>query len=476
MTDVTTIALGVTGGNQRQAKALMILASFAPDTVQDIVDYVTKRGNSTVDDANTSGLAAVKPFAMLSRNFIEDQDFGSFYTGMCTIMLSSMRNPKLGYKEYSEILQAAFGLPEPYAKELGMQIDTEDPVSPDSTMDGKQIGWFRNLANYVEAGARGATNWFMDRAGLPFHIEQGQEYDVDMMYEWAQLGDIVNKLAGRARLVKARALITANLGIFGQGDAEDQFSDHERTMMKVGTALKPLTYNRIHPACFWAMAPLVQRQHERNVKEVGGLLSAGGYGSPHAHHHRMGSPMLRDAVQGYMSGDPGLLGKLMMGVMNPLSLITNPSVLAELFHGQSGPAPQQVAAHIGDVFGHKMADAYTVGDVEDMLGQLHELGGPLETTGDPNLDAAIIGDVLHEMRSEGSVGDPDAPGTGGLFTRMRINAAIRRGKRRRRRAKRRHALQDAQDYANYTDSPDGDGDEDAPPGEDQDQGDDNQQE
>ena len=119
--------------DSRKNKAALILASMAPDMVEDITALVLSRGHNLLNDlAGADG--PPRPLAIFSRTFINDEDFESTFLGFSTVVLSQLRTVGSDNDFYQETLKNAFGLPPQMAQALAKKVETYDALggAPDA--------------------------------------------------------------------------------------------------------------------------------------------------------------------------------------------------------------------------------------------------------------------------------------------------------------------------------------------------------
>lgn len=162
------------------------------------------------------------------------------------------------------------------------------------------------------------------------------------------------------------------------------------------------------------------------------MVSEAGMSKDPASEGTVKHPGLRTAVQKVLNAKPGTLAAVAgMATATPFIIKAVKTLMTQ---GKTSQAVGDVVADIADKFGPDIAASYATGDVMGMWEGLAGLSQGQETTGDPELDEAIIGDVLDELDGDPEVGDAEI---GGLFKRIRINAAIRAGNRRANRVARK---------------------------------------
>lgn len=428
--------------NSRHNKAAVILASMSPDMVEDIVALLNARGSAVVSDVFSANDGPARPLAAFSRNYIADEDFPDTYQGFTTVMLADLRTLKGDHDFYEDTLTKAFSLPADMADAIATSIETTDVLGKVAP-NGKALPWYKRLYNRVAEDIRRVSNWSTSVLHLPWENDQDQQFDIDYLYELSKLGKVVDELNRRARLIKAQAAISSGMQIWEGGDAE-VYGDTEASIVR---AYAPALNRTVPRALYGGTEALAKQGHYNTIGHTMGMIDRA--------HGKMSQ--LAGAGDAQTSEIKEKTGALANGGGSPLLALLGPLAgkkaflqgLASLIGaGQSGDA--EVYGDVSDTYGDAVANAMATGDVPGVYRALQELSGSHITTGDAQLDQAIIGDVLGELAAE--KGDAlDDREVGGLFTRWKINAALKKGARRRRRGAKRAALRKAKTYSNYTD-------------------------
>lgn len=438
-------------------KAAILLATMSPDMVEDIVELVQNRGRATITDVASSDDGAPRPLAVFSRNYITDEDFPHVYMGFTTVMLASMRTLNSDFDFYEKTLMNAFSLPRQIATPIAKQIETYDVLGGVAAEDRR--AWYTKMSQRIQETIRQSSNWAASVLQLPFENDQDQSFDIDYLYELKLLGKAVDDLASRSRLMTAQSAISQGMGLYRVGDGEtgdvEGDADFEAEAF-VGDVFAPLMGNPMPPSIFGGLKGIANvgrvasQARAHKVIEAAGLSKA-----PHS-KGQIQSPVLRKAMDKIVNIKPGKLAMLAGGIgFAPLAIkAIRTLVKANKGSKQTGDVVDRLADHFGEEFAQK----WQIGDVTGILDELTSLSGPLETTGDPEMDELIIGDVLSEMEEEGDIYESGDVEIGGLFKRMRINRAIKRGRRRtrrstkkfnrqRRRDREQQDLDEARDYS-----------------------------
>lgn len=396
-------------------RSATILASMSPDMVADIITLVNTRGGNLVNDLfnqnspSAGGATGNRFLAIASREYISDADFDSVWVGLSTVFLHSLRNPALSNDNYQDVLEKAFSLPPEIAEPMAKRIDTYDILGPkDPSTDALLDKIGRNLFE----SARRASNWAAGIVGLDWEIDQQQNYDFDFLYEMKLLGDAVNELNSRARLMNAQALISAQMSILQTGDAEDGDSADQL----VGDAMRPFGYRNLPAAIFGASTPAFKLGMKASTVKANQVFDQAG-----VKHSKGGStitqakhPKLAAALRNIVNMKPGKAA-LIGGIAGLV-----PSLIAGIKNAHNTGDPDlygDASDEIGEVYGPSVAN-----DVRN--GDFSSLGDAILTD---HTDDYITGDADIDM-----IGDPD-PEIGGPFRRLRQNIARRRAAKDRRR-------------------------------------------
>lgn len=464
--------------NTRFNKAAMILAIMSDDMVEDIADLILSRGRAVIADVSSPNEGSPKPLAVFSRSYIADEDFGYTFTGFATVVLASMRTLKSDFDFYESTLMNAFSLPRQIASPMAKNIETYDVLGGMAAEDKRS--WATKMSQTIQEEIRQGSNWVANVLQVPFENDQDQRFDIDYLYELKLLGQGVDNLASRSRLMTGQAAIAQGQGLFRIGDGEsgdvEGGDPHFEAETYIGDVFQPLMGSPLPHSIFGGLRGIAafgrtaSRARAHKVLQAAGLSTPGRRGhsaDSHqgGHHQSIKAPLLRKAIDKITHMKPGKLAMLAGGIgFAPLAI----KAIAGLIKNHKGAQQTgDVSERLADHFGHDVAGAWETGDVVSLLEHLAQLTGDpdqgFETTGDPDLDEAIIGDVLNEIEQEGDIYESGDVEIGGLFKRWRINAAIRRGKRRHRRSFRRAAkqrrkdeeqrqLERAKDYARESDA------------------------
>lgn len=434
--------------NSRHDKAAFILASYAPDTIEDIVSLVLARGSAIVNDlAGADG--PPRPNAIFSRRYINDMDFKAMYTGALTVQLANLRTVQNDHDFYQTALVDAFGIPSTMAAALAKKIETYDILG--GLPENDKRAWYSKLSDRIQETIRQSANWVPSVLQLGIENDQDQKYDIDRLYEFKLLGEAVDDLNSRARLMTAQSAIAQTMGLFRTAvTAKEESGDIEAGDVDlgyqeiIGDAFRPLMGGPIPTNLFGGFGSLANIGKAASTAQAQAVVEDAGLSKSPAKKDVVKNPALRRALDKALNMNPGKLALLAGGVAFAPAAV---KAIKTLVQGAKGAkAMGDILGDVADKFGEEVAGAMAIGDVMGVLEGIDALGGDIETTGDPLLDEAIIGDVLDEIEVEG--GDIEAGDVeiGGLFKRARINAAIRKGNRRQRRANKKAAKIQRKNY------------------------------
>lgn len=398
--------------------AAVLLSSTSPDIVDSVIRLVRKEGAGLTTTLFASAASAKgshsRPLAIMSKQFVPSDLFEDVWRGLCLILMGTLRNQKLGHDEWEKYLQSGYSLPPAIASALADRIDSEDILH--AAGEGK----VRELWNTVKEGARKVLNAGARNFGLPWEIDQNQEYDVDRLNEIRTAGIVVRELDDRVRLVNGQTLIAKNMGLFtakGQGDPSGS---------------SPLT--ELGDACYEIGTPALP------LEMYGGLGKLFKLGRGTSFHKAA------SAASEAKAGGGGAIGSLFLSLLQSEPI---KDAIRNLVSSGKGDAEYGDAEGMGDVvaaeYGDAMAEHYRNGDVEAMIGEiLQQAGEPHDnfTTGDPRLDAVIESQALGEIEGDPIYSDPQV---GGLLTNWKIRRMKARAARLRRKNLKRSSKQRAKD-------------------------------
>lgn len=424
--------------NTRLNKAAMLLASMSPDMVEDIVNLVVSRGRSVVDIVSASD-GPPRPLAVLSREFISDEDFPPLLYGLNTMILSSMRELKSDAQSYEKILTQAYALPTEIAGPLSKQIETYDVVGGHEGQN-----WLDKVGAHVGEGTRRVINWLPEFMKLPlWYNDQDQRYDVDFLYELKKLGNVCDDLQSRVRLMKGQAGIANSMGLFtssalkAKGDIYgDIYGDpSDVASLELHDSMRPLMGGLLPLSLFGGLKDVFKKGAFDSSSKLGSLLAKAGVQLPGQDKAPAADPAYRSALTSALNGqDPATLLAAAQDTLNAAKAVFN-----SIRESRTTPGTGDAYEMVGDCYGEPVANAWMQGNIPAMI--YHVIQAASDTThnvGDPELAEAIVGDVYGEIDHEwGDLEHAVDKEMGGLFSRARARAALRRSRRRKRRATRR---------------------------------------
>lgn len=419
--------------NPRHAKAAMILAAMSPDMVLDIVGLVNARGTSITNDlADNDG--PPKALAFMSREFISDEDFPAVFTGLMTCYMAAYRQPS-DNDFYEKILIDGCYAPKAMAAKMAKQIETSDPITSRDS-NGNKVGFVRRKWLQAQDVVRRTVNWFPALLGINWENDQAQTFDTDRLYELKLLGEAVDNLASRSRLVKAQENIRLAFGITMGDVSSDPVAQHE---VEIVQAMRPLVGAPVPAFLFGKLKQFVTSALAAHKEEVARKLAQSGHAPVGTN-----SPAEPSAVAASDRLTSGASTSIEPVIRNCVSHEAIGDVL-DSHRGTYGDVDSLDLSGLADIYGSEFADKLQTGDVAGAYGEIYNGAHETVTTGDPQLDEEIIATTLDEM---GDVYDDEIPEIGGLFKRARINANLKKAARLRRKNTRRAQKVQRKDKAN----------------------------
>lgn len=426
--------------SERYSKGALILASMSPDMVADIIATVQAKGASLKDDLygpeSIGTLGGTARFmGWFSNSYISYADFDKVWTGFSVLVLDAFRNPKIANDNYKSVLQGAYSLPESMAEAISKQIETEDIIGA-----GKELGmWSTMLAKFKE-GVRETLNWGAGLINMPWEVDQTQAYDVDFLYELSLLGEAADKLTSRFRLMTAQVAIQKNLGILTMGDIEG--GDVEIADAYVGDVFRRLTARSVPPAIMGGAAPLLMAGQKATKTEAAQVMRDAGYKTNAQDQVVAGpakTPAFKQAIDKMINMKPSTA--MLIGAGLGLTPIAIKAIASRIGKGRGdvmgdvdGDAYSTIATH----YGPEAGDLWAAGDVEGLFGHIAELADEDVSTGDPDLDLEIMG----EVEADDAYGDTEV---GGVFRRARANRLMKQARRIKRRTQKKMGKQNLKD-------------------------------
>lgn len=437
----------------RHAKARLILAMFSPDVVQDIVDYVNATGSGVPNDVfgarNKTGNEPAAPFAILSRDFVQDDDVPDLLVGLSVVMLSAIRRESWGRGEYAELLTRAFNIPASMALTIAKNIETQDPLYTDAKSE-EEAGFLGRMRDRMMEGLRTATNNMLGSMGFAADIDRDAKYDTDFLYELSLLGRSITELNKRARMMQAQVAANSilNVAMSQAGDVYEEEGDIVEAA--VGDVLTSLGRPLLPPSTYGPLVAIARMGRAASTATATEMLNAAGATVAPA------SPGTPPSLQ--MTAPPTTTGGKIANALrkvvsgSPLKLIAGGGLLGlaagvgrELLRRPKGDISEgdmdRMYGDIASEYGPDAAEAWLNGDidaiVEDAIVQGDTFDPRDEDPAMVELAETVIGDVF------GEVDDTLSPEAGGLLTRWRANRAIRQADRRNARQTRRSTRREA---------------------------------
>lgn len=421
---------------------------MSPDMIEDIISLVNAKGRGILNDVANDDDGPPRPFAIFSREFMNDTDFPAVYVGMMTTVLAQMKTLSEDFDFYEKTLMSAFNLPVEIASVIAKKIETYDMLGGSEAAKAK-ASWLAQVRRHIEEGIRRTVNFFPALLGINWENDETQNYDIDYLYELKLLGQAVDDLQSRARLMKGQASIAAGMGLFQSAGGNDPYGDVygdpvDVEEVKILDTMKPLMGTPLPLMLFGGLKKLVQLGTNASQTKLNDSLTQAGLSKAPGAENNVQNVSTKLAYDRLMSAAPDSVAHI-DGPSVPLSALKTflESINTTKETGGSGDTYSDVKSQFGDV----VADAWRRGDAPAMMNGIVELAGDtMYSTGDRDLDEAIIGDVLSDMQAmhTGDVHELDKE-LGGLFTRARINHQVRKGKRRQRREAKRDAKEARKD-------------------------------
>jgi len=415
--------------------ARLKLALFDENTVRDIIALVNYRGTGLLDDIYRNSTEADPPhiLGVMGSDFCKAQDVPGVLLGLSTVIMASLRKPKMGPDEYADILATAFGLPTLLARGYANQIESYDSIIADANQDQKAefSEHLQQYVNVLEEGARRIVNGLSNALGLStvLNWDQTQDYDVDFLDELYNLGEIVVKLNRRARLMSGQSLIMAQMQLFQTGDIEEE-----------GDPLAEMVGDIVAAAGARALpASLTGNFRDTMLKARRASL---GMGQSLFSHAGIGvNPATKQLTTTPTTQAGGRLRTLLSKVLTKNPVVATILGASKLLSGakkkllssskSSDSGVGDVVSLYGDIaegYGEPLADAWLIGDVEGIVDAL---------TGDLPPDST-------RPFNDGLLGNADEPSETGF-----LGIGKRKKRRRARRAYEESAEGQAEMSADY---------------------------
>jgi hypothetical protein len=372
--------------------------------------------------------------------FMSYTDVPAALSGLTTIMLAFIQKQKLGPDEYQQVFEDAFGLPTLLAKKFADDIESYDKIVADANADGKIAisEGLQLISQTLQEGARRLTNGLSDVLGIGtiLNWDQSQVYDVDALDEIVRMGEVVAGMRRRNRLMAGQALLSAQMGVFrvGTGDAEEGDAEMgDAASGLLGNILSKLGRKRLPAALLGpGTTALTERAARANVETGKALLNEAGMsatkaGVSNTHAPTKRGSILKSALKSVLSMNPTVaVVKGAAGLMRKKDPKRN---LGDALYGDPANGKNdQLYGQVRDEFGSSIADAWKMGDVEGMMGEV------LAEFGDADSDILETADRdLVEQAGEaiddayGEIIDSMSPEMGGVYKRALTRKAVAKG-------------------------------------------------
>lgn len=398
---------------------------MSPDMVEAIISFLGQNGSTAISVANATD-GPPKPLALGSSDFIHDDDFPEFWSGLMLMFLAAYRRPQ-DQDFYEGILINGLGAPEPMARAMAAQIETWDPIGR-KTVDGKSVGTVKWIWRKAQEYGRELVNYVPKLLGINWENDQKQDFDLDRLYEIKLLGRAANELATRTRLMKGQERMLTSMGLAPTGDVTSNPVDQAEIEL-ISTA-KPLMGAPLPLKLFGALRNFVKQAQQINLDALESKSKEAGF-----HGGSQGAnPITAQAAQRLINSDNASVVPAVMSA--DTSEAMGDILQAQRTRSVSG-LTGDVLGEIAEAYGDVVAGLVEAGDLESAYGEIANLAGEgYESTGDPNLDTALATEALDEL---GDVVDDLTPEIGGLFTRARINKKMRKAAKRTRKNVKRKA-------------------------------------
>lgn len=387
--------------NPKFVRAKKILSTFSPDLVKEMEGYLKTYGPGAINDLyQDGGDASTTIFAVLDRAYIQsDEDFEDIWLGMQLQMTATFRRPSFGNDDYEKLFKDAFGLPQPIAAAYAAKAESYDSVPGGGTPTAALQSAWRSVRDVV----RRAVNVVGSPIG--WEIDQDQSYDMDILFEFRNVGRAAKELFSRARLMKGQALFNAQTGLLKAGDVADYQGD------LYGDVIEPLRRRNIPSRLLGNLAPIAGAAKTELVKTLKAHIRAAKAGQANP-------AVARALYQIQNSGDP------------------DPAYVQYLT-GDVNYGPNDMAVMgdlIADEYGDVMAQHWKNGDLEAIVGDA------MVDAGDPEPEGDVTWPIAFAEAQRG-LGDLAGYGAdiGDLMTRWRAKRALKKLKRRRKRTQRFNA-------------------------------------
>jgi hypothetical protein len=381
--------------DDRQNKAAMILASMSPDMVSAISDLISQAGVNVTNTLFAVDDGPPRPLAIFSEAFVTDNDFPCVWYGFLTTVMADLRTAGADAEQYAKMLVDAFGISEKLAQPLAKKIESYDTIGASYKSDSDSRAWYEKLSGRLQEGIRRIANMPNHLLGLGgfLYNDQTQKYDIDYLYEMYVLGQVVDDLMVRGRLMKGQSAINQSLGLLAVGDPGDE----DARVASIYATLRPLAGAPIPAVIAGGAKKLMESVTKDNLTAALNLLAKAGIIKDKTNLNAVEDNELRGHVLDLVEGKtPGL------------DAFASPPTGTELltFHRKvkrrsRRPSDTDIAyQRVEDDYGPAVADAWATGDPVELYHALRQSANePDIQTGDPEMDAAILADAHDAVTS-----------------------------------------------------------------------------
>lgn len=407
--------------------------------VSDIRDLFSSYGDSVVSRLSADereNAAFIKPLAILDPVYIKKPDhLKHVMLGMSVIWLDSVNHNKgkdhaRGWdtEDYAKMIQSVFHLPYPLAFAYAQKIETLDVIGGTAGKDSRQSLLGLITDKLQEAGRR-VANTVPAVLQLPYRIDQDQSFDGDALFEIYNFGKVVDELLTRVELMSAQQKIAMGTGLFNTLGQQGDLSDD--TIANVVELAKASDYN----------VPSKVLGKYGIIKQAGDVATNAAFADI-ANQERSAASIGGGGLMQLLSTIGGSLPFLNMLASNNKGVARQLSAKTRDLHS----AQMERNAMLGDIadkYGEELANAIETGDMAALCGEIMDIMDT-DTTGDPLLDQAIIDEVTGDVLAETG----DVAEVGGLLTRFRTKANMRKARRRQGKALKKARFYASKDLKN----------------------------
>lgn len=433
--------------------AAILLSMFSEDRINEIASFASRFGSGTAAAAHEKAAkystAGLTPLAFLSRTYIADSDLPRLVTGISGMLISDLRRTNKGVDEYERVLKNLFLLPQSMVNTIVKKINTDDilgTVNADGTIDvdiwDTMFDWVKKVINQVP----GAD-------ALGYEIDQTNKYDIDFLYEVSKLGEVIEELCTRLRLMRGQTLLATGPGLFQTGDLLNSGmmgdldsltaaeAGPEVSAILAGDIVSNVTARNLPPHLFGRSGDLAKMTTHAAGRRTKRFLQAAGKAVAETGDidakESSAAQKQASSIDTVKKRNPNLLKNIALGV-GGVSLI--PILASLVANATRATADRGIMGLLPDSF----RPGALAGDIDDFAGAVGDLMFENHTTGDPQLDSEIEAAYANSGLDEAN-GDPEM---GGLFSRMKANMAKKKAVRVGKGVARKQARADSRSADN----------------------------